>query len=307
MRHLDSLIDIRIFEAVARLKNMSLAARECGYSVNYVSKRLKRLEDQIGHRLLNRTTRQISLTAEGQALFDQSLPILANVSLAEEAMDGADAAPRGILRITCTNGLGQWQLARRLDRFLSRYPDVRIQLVETDEIVDLIAEGIDVAIRQAEGEDSSLITKKLVPDAHWICASPAYLERFGQPSHPDHLSAHRCLVQDNASRNSWVMSNGTETRRVKVPVALLSRSGAVTHEAALAGVGLAKLSAWELLDDIALGRLVRVMPEWKGPPHSIRIVYPARDWQPKRLKAFIGFIQAEFQEALLQLGSKADF
>ncbi|PNU06421.1 LysR family transcriptional regulator [Novosphingobium guangzhouense] len=307
MGQLDSLIDIRIFEAVARLRSMSLAARDLDLSVNYISKHLKRLEDQVGHRLLNRTTRQLSLTAEGQALFDQAIPILDGAGRAEEAMDGPGAKPRGTLRVTCTNGLGQWQIAPRLTRFLARYPEVQVHLLVTDEIVDLVADGIDLAIRQAEGVDSSMITRRLVPDAHWICASPDYLAQFGTPTQPEDLAGHRCLVQDNASRDSWTLSDGKETRRVKVPVALLSRSGAVTHAAALAGVGLAKLSAWELLDDVAAGRLVRVLPQWKGAPHSIQIVYPARDWQPRRLKAFVDFIQNEFHATLAQLGDGFTF
>lgn len=307
MGQLDSLTDIRIFAAVARLKSMSLATRELNLTVNLISKRLKRLEDQIGHRLLNRTTRQLSLTAEGQALYDQCGPILDSVSVAEEALDGPDGEPRGTLRVTCTNGLGQWQIAPRLSHFLSRYPDVRVHLIETDEILDLVGNGIDLAIRQAEGADSSMITRRLVPDAHWICASPDYIARFGTPNRPEDLIHHRCLVQDNASRETWTVTNGKETQSIKVPVTLLSRSGALTHAAALSGVGLAKLSAWELLDDIRSGRLVRVLPEWKGAPNSIQIVYPARAWQPKRLKVFVDFILSEFHEALGALGEPSPF
>lgn len=307
MGQLDSLTDIRIFAAVARLRSMSLATRELNLTVNFISKHLKKLEDQIGHRLFNRTTRQLSLTPEGQVLYDQCAAILESVAVAEEAMDGPDGSPRGTLRITCTNGLGQWQIAPRLSRFLSRYPDVSVHLIETDEILDLVGDGIDLAIRQAEGGDSSMITRRLVPDAHWICASPAYIAQFGQPDRPEDLAHHRCLVQDNASRDAWTLSDGKETRRVQVPVTLLSRSGSLTHAAALSGVGLAKLSAWELLDDIEAGRLVRVLPQWKGPPHSIQIVYPGRAWQPRRLKVFVDFMLAEFHETLRQLGDPAPF
>lgn len=307
MGQLDSVTDIRIFEAVARLKSMSNASRELNLTVNFISKRLMRLEDQVSHRLLNRTTRHISLTSEGQALYDRCLAIIESIAHAEEAMDGPDSAPRGTLRVTCTNGLGQWQIAPRLSRFLAQYPDVRIHLVETDEILDLVANGIDLAIRQAEGMDSSMITRRLVPDAHWICASPGYISRFGAPEQPEDLVDHRCLVQDNASRDTWTLANDTETRRIKVPVTLLSRSGSLTHTAALSGVGLAKLSAWELLDDIEAGRLVRILPEWKGAPHSIQIVYPARAWQPRRLRAFIDFIQDEFQETMACFGGATRF
>lgn len=307
MGHLDSLVDIRIFEAVARLKNLSLAAKDLDTTINHVSKRLKRLEEQVGHRLVNRTTRQFSLTVEGQALFAQCAAILGSVSLAEEAMDGPDAAPQGVLRVTCTAGLAQWQIAPRLNRFLELYPKVSIHLVVTDEIVDLVAHGIDLAIRQAESADSSMITRRLVPEAHIICASPDYVARFGQPSSPQDLLNHRCLVQDNAARDHWTLSDGKTSLQVRVPVTMMVGSGAATHAAAMAGVGLAKLSVWELIDDLQAGRLVRLLPEWSASPRSIQIVYPARSYQPKRLKVFVDFIQAELHETLTHLDQKAYF
>lgn len=307
MGRLDSLADVRIFEAVARLHNLSQASRELDLAVNHVSKRLKRLEDQLGVRLVHRTTRKFSLTSEGQALFQQCAAILDSAAIAEEALAGPDEKPRGTLRVTCTNGFGQWQIVPRLTRFLDLYPDIRVHLLATDELVDLVAQGVDVAIRQATSIDSLLVTRRLAPDSRVLVASPAYLERFGHPTALEDLAEHRCLVQDNAARDTWTLSHAGEKRQVKVPITLLSKSGAATHAGALAGVGIALLAGWEVLDDFDAGRLVWVLPDWKGGPNSIQIVYPARDYQPRRVKVFVDFLQSELQATLARLGDRSPF
>ena len=191
---MDGLTDMALFARVVTAGGLSAAARELGLSPAVVSKRLARLEDRLGARLLHRTTRRISLTDEGAGYFERAQRILAEIEEAEAAVSRADLEPRGTLRVTVPASFGRLHVAPAFPEFLARYPRLRLVVTFTDAVVDIVEGGYDLAVRVAELKDSSLIARKLAPNRRVICAAPAYLERHGVPATPNDLTRHNCLI-----------------------------------------------------------------------------------------------------------------
>lgn len=292
---LDSIDDFRIYEAVIRAGSLSEAARNLNLSLTSVSKRLKRIEDTLGLRLVNRSTRQLSLTPEGEIFGERARAVLQSVADAQDM--GPANTIRGVVRVTATAAFAKRQLAPRLPRFLDRCPDVEVQINTSDRIIDLLAEKMDLAFRQAPLGDGRLITRTIAEDALVLVASPDYVSRFGAPRVPADLRDHPALTVGDPPPRSWSLRRGDEITEVAVRSAVSSPDGEVSHQVALAAGGVAMKASWDVIDDIRSGRLVRVLPEWWGLPRMLRIVFPMRAHQPRRVRALVDFMEEELRRA----------
>lgn len=296
---LDSIDDFRIFDAIARMGSLSAAARDLELSLTTISKRLKHVENRLGLRLILRTTRQLVLTPEGEAFHERVRAVLATVADAEEL--GREATARGVIRITTTVAFAQRQLAPRIPRFLKENPAVELQINTSDRIIDLVAEKVDLAFRQASLDDSRLITRTIAEDALLLVASPDYARRVGLPDHPNDLFGHRALTVGDPPPRSWRLSREGETIDVPIRSGVASLDGEVAHAVALAGGGVAMKSSWDVIEDLRSGALVHVLPGWWGPPRMLRCVFPMREHQPMRVRALVEFMERELKTAMRQL------
>lgn len=232
-----NLGDLEIFAKVVSTGSMSLAGRALGFSPAVVSKRIKRLEDRLGTRLLQRTTRQISLTEAGQGFYDRVLGILAGLEEAEFYISGRSAQMHGTLKISAPTSFGRMHIAPHLKDFMEAHPELAINLVLTDEFSDIVGGGFDLAIRIAELTDSSLVARRLAPVRRLLCASPGYLAAHGEPKHIDELKHHRCLPAHN--NDTWRLNGPDGALSLRPEGMLITNSSEVIREAMIAGLGIA--------------------------------------------------------------------
>ena len=294
---MDRYGEMRAFVEVVDRGGFTEAARELRLSPSAVSKLIGRLEDRLGARLLQRTTRRVSLTAEGRVYADQVRLILAEIDAVEASVGGAEAEPRGMLRVNVAHGFGMAQIVPAIPDFLARYPKVDVKLTFTDHVVDLIAEGDDVGIRLNDVRDDTLIARKLATYTRMICGAPRYFERFGVPQTPDDLTRHRAIhSNDVAALNLWpVHWPDGRVERVAVPGHIYSNSGDALFRLCCDGLGLAFVAdslAWR---EIAEGRLVSVLDDYVDRQvWPIYAVYPARKHLAARVRAFVDFLVERF-------------
>ena len=286
---MSSFGDLEIFAKVVAAGSMSAAGRELGLSPAVVSKRLRRLEDRLGTRLMQRTTRQIALTESGQGFYERVIAILASVEEAETFVSGRQARAEGTLKITAPRAFGRMHVARHLGEFLERHEGLSVNVVLDDEMVDIVGEGYDLAIRIAELPDSSLVARRLADVRQVMVAAPVYLERHGRPASPDDLDQHLCVPSD--TREPWVLT-GPDGERVHRPGGpLQTNSSEVVLASVEGGIGVALRSAWEVGEALRDGRLERVLPEWHGVETvGIHAVYPSRRYLPTKVRVFVDYL-----------------
>jgi DNA-binding transcriptional LysR family regulator len=275
---------------------MSAAGRALGMSPAMVSKRIAQLEARLGVRLLNRTTRRLSLTAEGAAFQERSTRILADIEETEAAVSGMRGKPRGTLRFTAGATFARLHLGPLFPDFLARYPDIKLEANFTDQVVDIIDQGLDLAIRIAELKDSSLVARKLAPNRSVVCASPAYLKKFGAPRHPGDLADHRCIIlaQTAGPNPVWNFQGKDGPIAAHVSGPIVCNSGEVVRDAAIAGLGLAIKSTWDVGQELKAGRLKTVLDDFMVPAPNIYAVYPhSRHLSPK-VRCFVDFLVERF-------------
>ena len=281
--------DLEIFAHVVAAGSMSAAGRELGLSPAVVSKRLRRLEDRLGTRLLQRTTRQIALTEAGQGFYERVVAILAGVEEAESFVSRRSALARGTLKVSAPTSFGRLHIAPNIAAFMHDNEDLSVNLHLSDELVDIVGEGYDVAIRIADLADSSLVARKLAPVRRILCASPRYLDEYGTPENLGDLDRHNCLAHFGAEQWRLQTPQGTVSRRVQGK--LLTNSSEVVREAALSGLGIALRSTWEVGSDLAAGRLVQVLPDVEGSQDTaIHAIYPSRQFLPVKVRLFIDYL-----------------
>ena len=286
---MNNLGDLEIFARVVSAGSMSAAGRELGLSPAVVSKRLRRLEDRLGTRLLQRTTRQISLTEAGQGFYERVVAILAGIEEAESFVSRRSTLARGVLKVSAPTSFGRMHIAPHIEAFMQANPDLGINLVLSDEFVDIVGDGYDLAIRIAELSDSSLVAKKLAPVRRILCASPAYIARHGEPRSLDDLSNHICLPPHN--NDTWKLEgpDGSVTWRPQGP--LSTNSSEVVREAVIAGVGIALRSTWEIGGELASGKLQQVLPSYESSKNvGIYAVYASRRFLPAKVRVFIDYL-----------------
>jgi DNA-binding transcriptional LysR family regulator len=290
---LENVSELRLFVRSAALGSLAAAGRELQLSPAAVSKRIARLEERLGTRLLQRTTRRLSLTEDGAGFYERCVRILGDLDEAEAAVSERDLTPRGTLKVTVPLSFGRRHMGVAVAEFLARYPQVRVELELTDSLLDIVEEGYDLAVRLTVLKDSSLIARRLLPNYRVICASPAYLERHGTPRAPVDLRRHNCLI--HGTEDVWEFEGPEGPLPVKVAGNLITNSGQALKDAVLAGLGLAVKSTWDVGAELEDGRLRAVLTEW--PVFSrmaFYILYPSGKQLSPKVRAFVDFLVERF-------------
>src|SRR5260370_27272424 len=263
-----------------------------------VSQHVKELEERLGARLLNRTTRKVSLTEVGRAYHERCTRLLADLEETEQAVGDMHAAPRGALRLSAVPSLGILHLAPAIADFTARFPGISVELILSERPVDLIAEGFDVAVRVEELPDSSLIARQLAPCRMVVCGAPSYFERHGVPRTPADLTNHNCLTAAGnvlSYYRAWHLTAADGTALNISPMGnLRSNSGAVLIVAAFAGHGLVCLPTYFVGEALQSGRLVTVLDDYMAPPYTLRALYPHNRHLSAKVRAFVDFLVARF-------------
>ena len=290
-----SSLEMTVFVTAVDAGNFSAAARVLGLTPSAVSKQISRLESRLGARLLNRSTRRTSLTDVGRDFYDRSRTILAEIDEAERAVGHASDEPRGTLRVTASISFGQRQIVPLVPEFVSRFPDVRVDMVVSDRVIDMVDERIDVAVRVSAPADSALIARQLIPDRRVVCAAPEYLSAHGIPSVPEDLTAHKALIYSTVYSDTWRfggrLGGSSGPTAVRVSSNFAANSGEAIRDLALQGAGIARLATFLVGPDIKAGRLIELLPDWHDPQENIiHAVYPSRRLVPPSTRAFVDFL-----------------
>jgi LysR family transcriptional regulator, regulator for bpeEF and oprC len=295
------MLDLRtlaIFARAAERRSFVRAARDLGITQAGVSNAVRRLEAQLGVRLLARTTRSVSLTEDGAALFERSRQILADLDETEQVITNARLAPAGRLRIDMPVCFGRLKVVPLLGAFRAQFPDIRLIVSSTDRFVDLVEESIDVAVRLGALQDSSLIARRLTHSQFRLVGAPAYLAKNGRPRSLDDLARHNCIgfaAQATGRMRPWrFRQKGVETSTTPAGDMSFSDAGALAA-AARAGYGLAQMRDYYTDDAIAAGDLVPVLEKLKPNPDPISLVYPQSRHLSPKVRVFIDFMVAQFR------------
>ncbi|MBD5802775.1 HTH-type transcriptional regulator DmlR [Azoarcus sp. Aa7] len=288
--------ELAFFCLLVKMGSLAATAREMNLTPPAVTKRLAQLEERLGVRLLNRTTRRLSLTNEGEVYFTNAQRILGDISEMESRVSGSRAVPKGLLRVNAPLGFGRSYIGPAISAFTKRYPEVEVQLQLTDRPVSLPDEAIDVAIRFGEIPDSRLIAKKIASNRRLLCASPAYLRTHGRPETPADLARHQCIVlrQNESAYGVWRLARGKQGEAIKVHGKLSTNDGEVALNWALDGLGILMRAEWDVAKYLRSGRLEQVLPDYETPPADIYAVYLER----LNLSAKVSFFIEHLQEYL---------
>jgi DNA-binding transcriptional LysR family regulator len=291
---MDRLKQIETFASVATRGSLSAAARLEGVTPAIIGRRIDALEARLGVRLLLRTTRKLTLTFEGQAFLEDCQKLLDDLANAEAAVSLGGVQAGGYLKVSAPAGFGRQHVAPLVGDFMRSNPEVRVNLDLSDRLVDLINENIDCAVRIGELTDSSLVSVRLGEMRRMVVASPAYLVEHGVPRTPDDLARHHCLSL--GQQRGWLFRDpgSGEVDTIKVGGPFECNDGAVLHEWALAGRGLAWRSLWEVGRDLKEGRLTSVLDAWQAPPMGIYAVFPQRRHLPLRVRLFIDLLKDNY-------------
>ncbi len=279
---------LKLFVRLASTHNISLAGQELGLSPAVASSHISKLEDALGVRLVHRTTRKVALTEEGEAFLPHAEEVLSRVEAARASVGAGKLAPSGTLRITAPASFGRMHLMPALKGFLSHYPDLSVDFWFTDKIVDLVEGGFDIAIRNAELQDSTLVARKLAPDQRIVCASPDYLAKFGEPSEPNDLRHHQCI--NLMGLESWVFDTPEGHLSIKTQGRFRTDNGEASRIACVDGLGIGMNSTWSVYQHLQRGELVRILRDyplvWNG---AIWSVYPTSRLLAPKVRAFIDY------------------
>lgn len=297
---LDRFTSMEVFLAVARGGTFSHAADELGMSRAMASKHVKALEAHLGVRLFDRTTRAVRLTESGREYHDRIAALLAELASVENRVSSASTDVRGTLDIAAPTSFGAFHLAPVVADFMAAQPDVAVRMTLTERAVDLVEEGIDVAVRVGELEDSAYVARQLTAVRLVTCAAPAYLERHGAPARPADLSQHECVVFGTAPAKThaeWVFHDGTRTTPVRVRGRFAANAGDAVRALAARGLGIARLPDYIVAAELANGTLVEVLERHAPPLRPVFALYPHRDHVPGKVRAFVEFAMAAFTDA----------
>jgi DNA-binding transcriptional LysR family regulator len=289
---LDLLNAMNVFNRVARLESFSAAAHDLGVSKTSVSRHISDLENALGVRLLNRTTRRMGLTEAGQAYISRSSVILSDIQELQNAVQNLHSQPEGLLRVTSAVTFGHCALAPVIANFLAEYPKINIQLDLTNRFVDIVEEGFDLAIRVANLEDSSLISRALVPVKRYTCAAPAYIKRWGEPAKPLDLESHACVIFPAESAEAqWKFADAASEQAVTVFGRLRVNSMEAAAQAVRDGVGISVLPDYAIHQQLASGELRRVLTGYDVQDgHQIYALYPHRHHLSAKVRVFIDYL-----------------
>lgn len=296
---MDRLAGIEAFVRVVESGSFVRAAERLQLSTSALSQRVADLESHLGTRLLNRTTRKLSLTESGQAFFERSVALLADLEEAEQLAASSAASPRGTLKLTCAHAIGVQRIAPAIARFHQRHPELKFEVVVSDRVIDLVEEGFDLAIRIGVLGSEQLVARKLGTMHLVLCASPAYLKRHGAPRSAADLVQHDLLTYAYArTPRLWTLRGPAgDMVEVKAAGSLHANSGEVLVAAAIAGQGIVLETDFHVAAALADGRLQRVLPQYEGGSGDIWAVYPSRRHLSAKVRLFVDHVAAEFGTA----------
>lgn len=284
--HID---DLKIFARVVTAGNMSAAGRDMGLSPAVVSKRISGMEDRLGARLFQRTTRHLQLTEAGAGFYDRVIQILASIEEAEAFLAQGNGQARGLLRVTAPSAFSRMHLAPHFAAFLQQYPDITLDLFASDAMVDIVSEGMDIAIRIAEVEDHALMAYKLAPCTRVLCATPEYLEKFGEPRNTEDLAGHNCIAI--GSNSTWRLEGPDGPVLVRATANIRTNSSEVVRECVVAGLGIGLRSTWDVYKELKAGKLKVVLPKYKVSSRlGIYAVHQRQEHVPAKLRVFVEFL-----------------
>jgi DNA-binding transcriptional LysR family regulator len=293
---IDIAAGMRVFTAVVEAESFAGAAEKLDLSRGMATRYVAQLEAHLGVRLLNRTTRSLSLTEAGTDFYQRATQIIHLIEDAEGAVAQAASIPRGTLRVTTPSIFGSRHLDRAISEYVARHSGVEVDLSMSERLVDLVDEGFDLAIRVATKElAAGLIARRIAPVRMAACASPAYLKRHGAPKSPEELIGHNCLFYAHSSyRNDWRFKRRGATRIVRVSGNFRSNSGDVLMNAAIEGLGVIYEPTFLTYEALRQKQLVRVLPNWEAEEFSLFAVYPNRKFLAPKVRSFIDFIAERF-------------
>jgi len=294
--------DLGFFSTLASSGSLSAAARELGITTPAVSKRLALMESRLGLALVNRTTRRMSLTPEGELYLESARRILGEIDGMEELLGVSKATPKGLLRVNATLGFGRSHVAPLISRFVRKHPQVEVQLQLSVNPPPLTDDSFDVCIRFGAPPDARVIARHIAPNRRLLCASPQYLSKHGIPKVPNDLARHNCIGirQGEEAYGVWRLSSGrgrtASTEAVKIRGNLTTNDGEIAVNWALDGHGVLMRAEWDIERYLRNGRLVQVLPQYYTPDADIHAVYPQRHQLAARVRAFVDFVALSFSQ-----------
>ena len=293
---MDAISDLDFFVQLVKQGSLVALARELGVTPPAISSRLSQLEKRLGVRLLNRTTRRLSVTHEVELYLATGSRLLADLQELERSISSSRAMPKGLLRVNATFGFGRRHMAPAIIEFARRYPEVEVQLELTDRAVNLADKAFDVGIWFGTVPDSRMVARKIAGNRRLLCASPAYLAKAGAPATPHDLQAHQCIVlrESDAAYGTWHLTRGSKRETVKVRGALSTNDGETALLWTLAGFGILMRSEWDMHAHLQAGRLVPILQDWALPVADVFAVYPERMNLSAKVSAFIDFLSEWF-------------
>ncbi|ESX90848.1 LysR family transcriptional regulator [Mesorhizobium sp. LSHC412B00] len=289
-----SLDDMALFVEVAKARSFRGAAEILGIPNSTLSRRISRLENAIGLRLLHRTTRKIELTEAGEIYYERCKRIVQEARLAHEQLGQMLAQPTGLLRVTLPVDFGQIFLAPLIADFARRYPGITFDFDLSPRRVDLVGEPVDVAIRMGESPDSNLISRLLFRLPRMLYAAPAYLEHAGEPSHPDQLKQHQCLRLHTSEADTWKLHRGVDTIDAKVGGRFMMNNVGMIQRLCTLGMGVAVLAERVAAADVANGALQRILPDWQATAIAINAITETR-LLPAKTQRFVDFLREQWR------------
>jgi DNA-binding transcriptional LysR family regulator len=291
------LQDLEVFVQVVKSGNFAKAAIELQLNPSAVSRRIGNLEAYLGVRLFNRTTRSLTLTEVGERYLNRCLSILAELEEAEHEARQHSQEPQGTLQVSCSTYLAHRHLLMHLPKFRQQYPQLIIKLMLSDDLVDIVGDGIDVAIRVGELADSTLISRRLLCDRRIVCAAPAYLDRYGVPKTPDDLANHNCLVLNayKTTLNQWRFRDQSGLREISVGGNFTVNNGEALYEATLFGLGIGRVTEALASAAIQTGQLVHLLKEYEDENTiGIYAVFPSNRYLLPKVQCFVEFLVQSF-------------
>lgn len=291
----DRLVTLMVFARIVECSSFTAAAEQLAMSRAAVSKHLMALEDRLGVRLLNRTTRRCSLTEAGQTFYERARQILSDLEEAEREAGQTGMQPRGLLKVNAPMTFGTMHLAPAVPAYLATWPEVSVDMTLNDRIVDLLEEGFDVAVRIGKLADSSLVARRLATCRMVVCAAPAYLARRGRPRQPQELGLHDCLgYAYAANRETWELAGPEGPMTVRVRGRLRANNGEALVAAAASGLGIVLTPTFMASAELADGRLVPVLEDWPPSERGIYAVWPQGRHLSAKVRSFVDFLAARF-------------
>lgn len=268
---------------------MSAAGRELGLTPAVVSKRVSQLEERLGARLFQRTTRQLALTETGAGYYKRVIDILNLCEEADDFISRRNTVPRGLLRVSVPAAFGRLHVAPHLGTFLAAYPEIQLDVHVSDAPADIVRAGFDLAIRVGEMQDSSLVARRIAPDTRLMCAAPSYLDKHGSPANLADLDAHNCLFVE--AGEMWKLDGPEGDVQFRPRGNVRCDSGEFVRELVISGSGIGVLSTWDVGAALRDGRLRNILPDYRGVASwGVHAVYPSRDFIPAKVELFIAFL-----------------